>query len=62
MPLIRVEFLKGRTDEEKKKLIRALTDTYAQVMSSDPESIYVIIEEREWTDWALGGIPFSERP
>ena len=62
MPLIRVEFLKGRTHEEKKKLVHALTDTFSQVMSSDPESIYVIIEEREWTDWALGGIPFSERP
>lgn len=62
MPLIRAEFLKGRSNEEKKKLIRALTNAYAEVMSSDPESIYVIIEEREWTDWALGGIPFSERP
>jgi 4-oxalocrotonate tautomerase len=62
MPLIRAEFLVGRTREEKKELIRALTQAYAIAMGSDPETIYVIIEERELDDWALGGIPFSERP
>jgi 4-oxalocrotonate tautomerase len=62
MPIIRVEMLKGRTDEEKKKLAEALTQTMSEVLSNDINSIYVIIDERELTNWALGGIMFSDLP
>ncbi|MDD9902932.1 MAG: tautomerase family protein [Rhodospirillaceae bacterium] len=61
MPYIRVELLKGRSPEQKKELAKALTETYARVFETRVDGIHVTFDEREHHDWALGGVPFTER-
>ncbi len=61
MPMIRVELLEGRTPEQKKKLVSALTQAVVESLGSKPESVDVILCDVKRSDWATGGVLFSEK-
>lgn len=61
MPLIRVDMLKGRPDGTKKELIERLTDTLSEVLGTPPEATWVIVEEHDKENWAIGGTRFAEK-
>ena len=61
MPLIQVQMFAGRTPQQKRDLVRALTDAFVETAGSTPESIDVILTDVEPSDWAQGGTLFSEK-
>jgi 4-oxalocrotonate tautomerase len=46
---------KGRPIEQKRKLVRAITDVIVNVLDVKPEWVTVLIEEFERENWATGG-------
>jgi 4-oxalocrotonate tautomerase family enzyme len=62
VPLIRVEMLEGRTPEQKRALIRELTETTARVLDTPKERIRVVLYEVPKTHWGIAGTPVSEIP
>ncbi len=61
MPTIRVEMFEGRTPEQKKELVKALTEAACQALGSKPESVDVILTDVKKSDWATGGVLWSEK-
>lgn len=61
MPLIRVDILKGRPDEQKKELVERLTETLSDVLGTPPQATWVIVEEHDKENWSTGGVRFSEK-
>ena len=61
MPTIRVELLQGRTPEQKKNLVQALTQAVVDTLGSKPESVDVLLFDIQRGDWATGGQLWSER-
>ena len=61
MPLIQVQMFAGRTPQQKRDLVRALTDAFVETAGSMPESIDVILTDVKPSDWAQGGTLFSEK-
>ena len=61
MPMIRVELLEGRTPEQKKNLVTALTQAVVETLGSKPESVDVVLFDVKRSDWATGGVLFSEK-
>ena len=61
MPLIQVQMFTGRTPQQKRGLVRALTDAFVETAGSTPESIDVILTDVEPSDWEQGGALFSEK-
>ena len=61
MPLIQVQMFAGRTPQQKRDLVRALTDAFVETAGSTPESIDVILTDVEPSDWAQGGMLFAEK-
>jgi 4-oxalocrotonate tautomerase len=61
MPTIRVELMEGRTPEQKKNLVKALTDAVVQTLASKPESVDVVLYDIKRSDWATGGELWSEK-
>lgn len=55
MPVIKVEMFSGRTVEQKRQLVKALTDSFVAVCGGKRQSIHVIIEDVEKTNWGIGG-------
>lgn len=56
MPVIRVEMLKGRSEEQRIELAEVLTKEMARVVDCPVSHIQVIISEVERTHWAVGGV------
>ncbi len=61
MPTIRVELMEGRTPEQKKNLVRALTQAVVETLGSKPEAVDVLLFDIRPGDWATGGKLWSER-
>ncbi len=55
MPIIRVEMLEGRSREQKRELSEALTREYVRICGGRPEAIYVVIDDINIENWAVGG-------
>lgn len=62
MPTIRVELMEGRTPEQKKNLVQALTQAVVDTLGSKPESVDVVLFDVKRSDWATGGVLWSEKP
>ena len=61
MPTLRVELLEGRTPEQKKELVKAVTQAVVDTLGSKPESVDVLLYDIKRADWATGGVLWSER-
>ena len=61
MPEIHVFCAEGRTPDQKKKLMKGLTDAMVESFGVSADVVTVQIFETPKTDKAKGGIPFTER-
>lgn len=61
MPTIRVELMEGRTPEQKKNLVQALTQAVVQTLGGSSESVDVLLYDIKRSDWATGGVLWSEK-
>ena len=55
MPIIHVHLMEGRTDEQKARLIGALTDAAVESVGAPRESIRVLLIEMPKTHFGIGG-------
>ncbi|HEY8577458.1 MAG TPA: tautomerase family protein [Devosia sp.] len=61
MPEVYVYAVEGRTAEQKRGLMKDITDAVTKNFGTDPEKVTVQIIEAPADSKAKGGIPFSER-
>lgn len=55
MPILQVHMLEGRTLEQKKKLVEALTDDVVKILNVKPEVVTIIIDEVKRSNLAKKG-------
>jgi 4-oxalocrotonate tautomerase len=55
MPVVRVSFIEGRSDDQKRELAEAITDAMARIAGSKRETVNVIFEDVPKRDWYTGG-------
>ena len=60
MPVIRVEMFK-RTQEQKKQLVKGLTEAFVNTCGGDKEAIKILITEVEESNWSSGGVLTSDK-
>ncbi len=61
MPTIRVEFFEGRTEEQKRAYAKALTEATVKTLGSSPESVDILFYDIKKSDWATGGVLWSDK-
>jgi len=61
MPEVIVYAVAGRTAEQKKGLMKDITDAVVKNFGAKAEGVTVQIVESPKTDKAKGGVPFTER-
>jgi 4-oxalocrotonate tautomerase len=61
MPVVTVEMWTGRTREQKRKLVRAITDAMVEHAGAKPTNLHVILHEVPKEDWGLAGVLGDER-
>lgn len=55
MPVIKVEMFSGRTIEQRRKLVKALTDSFVETCGGTPQSVQVVIQDVDKSYWGAGG-------
>lgn len=52
MPHVIVKMYPGRTEEQKKKLVKAITDSIVKIVDADDKYVSIAIEDVNPKDWA----------
>ena len=61
MPIIRVEMFKGRTKDQKRNLVKELTEAFNRTCGDNHQGLDVILFDIEQDNWGFGGVLFSEK-
>jgi 4-oxalocrotonate tautomerase len=61
MPVIDVTLVEGRSPDQIRALVTALTEAAASTVDAPRESIRVVIREVPPTHWAAGDVTIAER-
>ncbi len=61
MPLIEVTLVEGRSAEQLRALIRALTLAAVEAVDAPVDSVRVVVREVPATHWAAGDVTIAER-
>ena len=60
MPTMHIELFAGRSPEQKKELVEALTKETCRVLGCDASAVDIILIDVERHNWATGGKMWSE--
>ncbi|EIA21504.1 2-hydroxymuconate tautomerase [Listeria fleischmannii] len=60
MPIVTIKFLEGRNDDQKRALVKEVTDAVSSNLNAPKENIHVILEEMKKTDYGVAGIRKSD--
>ena len=60
MPTYHVEMLEGRTIEQKKLLVEAITRVTVEVLGGSPDAVDILITDVKRENWATGGVLWTE--
>jgi 4-oxalocrotonate tautomerase len=55
MPIIRVEMFAGRTRDQKRALVKELTESFIRTCGSKPEAVQIVLVDVEKEDWGVAG-------
>jgi 4-oxalocrotonate tautomerase len=61
MPFVQISLREGRTPEQLRSLITALTSAVTESLGSPKESVRVVVTEVPGTHWAAGDVTLEEK-
>ncbi len=56
MPIIQVDMFEGKTVEQKRKLVVAITDAVVKALNVKPEVVRIILHNVAKHDYAVAGV------
>lgn len=62
MPVVTIEMLEGRTVEQKRELVRAVTSAVAKAIKCPEDAVSVVIHDLPKTNWATSGKLYLDGP
>ena len=60
MPILQVEMLKGRTLDQKREMVKKVTDAVTETLNCPKEAVRIIIREMEFENFANAGVLKSD--
>ena len=61
MPVVSIQIARGRSVEQKRALVQAVTQAVVSTLEVEPEWVTVLIEEFARENWATGGVLHSDK-
>ncbi len=55
MPVVKVEWLEGRSPQQKAQLADALTKAFTEIANVKPEQVWIVFQDVKRSDWAMNG-------
>jgi len=61
MPVVTIAMFDGRSIEQKRELVKGVTEVVARVTGNPADAVHVIIEEIKRENWSIGGVLSTDR-
>lgn len=61
MPVVTVQLFEGRTLEQKRRLVKAITDAMVEHADARPDALHVVLQEIPKNNWGRAGVLGSDR-
>jgi len=61
VPLVIVKMLEGRSVEQKRRLVREITDVVVKYTGASEDQVDVLIEDYPRENWAKAGVLYYEK-
>jgi len=55
MPVVTIEWLEGRTAEQKRTLVEAITKTFTEMANVSADHVWIVFRDVKRADWAMAG-------
>ncbi len=55
MPVITVEWIEGRTPQQKAQLVEAITRAFVDVAKTPKEQVWIVFHDVKRSDWGMSG-------
>ena len=55
MPMVTVEWLEGRTPQQKAQLADALTNAFVDIAKVSKDQVWIVFQDVKRSDWAMAG-------
>jgi 4-oxalocrotonate tautomerase len=55
MPNITVQWFAGRTDQQKRELVTAITDAMVKIGKTTPDQVHIVFQDIEKSNWGNSG-------
>lgn len=55
MPVLTVDWLEGRTPQQKAQLADALTTAFVDIAKVSKDQVWIVFNDVKRADWAMGG-------
>ncbi len=59
MPVVTVEWLEGRTPQQKAQLAQAMTQAFVEIAKVSKDQVWIVFRDVKRSDWAMGGVPLG---
>lgn len=56
MPIVHIEMLEGRTQEQKDALVKDVTDAIVKNTGANKENVHIVISDMSKGNYAVGGV------
>ena len=61
MPVVQVEMFEGRSLEQKRELVKRMTEVFVEVTHCPPEAVTIILREMSRSHYAEAGVLYSDK-
>jgi len=61
MPIVTVAMYEGRTLDQKRELVKGITDVVVRVTGVSAEGVHVVIDEKKRENWSIDGKLWLDR-
>lgn len=55
MPIVHIELLEGRTQEQKNAMVKEVTEAIVRTTGANKEAVHIVINDMEKGNYAVGG-------
>jgi 4-oxalocrotonate tautomerase len=55
MPNITIQWYAGRTPDQKRQLVAAITEAMVKIGKTTPDQVHIVFEDVERTNWGVAG-------
>ena len=61
MPNITIQWYAGRTDQQKRELVTAITDAVVKIGKTTADQVHIVFQDVERSNWGISGKLASDK-